>query len=128
MTASAFSRSAISNSRRLHADRNIDGRSAAGRRFRDLTLSLADSLGGFASLREGERAMVRSAAALMLRLEQQQAALAAGQEADPDLLIRLNSEARRALEALRRREERVTERDAVTDLKAYAASIEGRDP
>ena len=36
--------------------------------------------------------MVRSAAGLMLRLEQQQAALAAGQDVDPDLLIRLNSE------------------------------------
>src|SRR4051812_34905270 len=128
MAGSAFSRSAVSNSRRLHADRAIDGRSGAARRFRDLTLSLADDLGGFASLREGERAMVRSAAALMLRLEQQQAALAAGQEVDPDLLIRLNSEARRALEALRRREERGAERDAVTDLRAYAASIKEREP
>jgi hypothetical protein len=92
MTASVFSRSAISNSRRLHADRNIDGRSSSARRFRDLTLSLADTLGGFHSLREGERAMVRSAAGLMLRLEQQQAAMAAGHDVNPDLLIRLNSE------------------------------------
>ena len=104
MAASVFSRSAISNSRRLHADRKIDGRSAAARRFRDLTVSLSDDLGGFENLREGERAMVRSAAGLMLRLEQQQAALAAGQDVDPDLLIRLNSEARRALGMIRRRE------------------------
>src|SRR5688572_5957470 len=83
MTASVFSRSVVSNSRRLHGDRRIDGRSRAASRFRDLTISLAETLGGFHGLREGERAMVRSAAALMLRLEQQQAALAAGHEVDP---------------------------------------------
>jgi len=103
MPRAAFARSAVSNGTRLHQDGSIDGRTAAARRFRDLTLSLAKEAGGMESLSEGQRALVRSAASLMLRLEQQQAAMAKGEVVDPDLLIRLNSEARRALGMLERR-------------------------
>jgi hypothetical protein len=52
-------------------------------RFNDLTLNLAKSLGGLANLNEVERTMVRSAAALVLRLEQLQAALTAGENVNP---------------------------------------------
>ena len=98
-----FSRSAVSNGRRLHQDRSIDGRKGAARRFRDLTVSLGADVGGFDSLSEADRGLVRTAAMLALRLEALQADMARGAIVDPDALIRLSSEARRALEMIRGR-------------------------
>jgi hypothetical protein len=99
----AKNRSVVSNGR-LHLNRVADGRTAHARRLKDLIFALGEEVGGFDTLGEGDRWAVRSAAALILRLEQQQAALARGDEVDPDLLIRLNSEARRALDAVRKRD------------------------
>jgi hypothetical protein len=49
----------------------------------------------------GEREMVRQAAAIMLRAEQLQAGLVKGEPVNPDELIRLSSEARRALRIIK---------------------------
>jgi hypothetical protein len=65
-------------------------------------LELSRPLGGWEDLDEVERAMVRSAAGLMLRLEAAQEAQARGEYVSPHLLIRLNSEARRTLTVVRR--------------------------
>jgi hypothetical protein len=82
----------------------VDGRSAGARRFRDLTKAFAAELGGLATLSEPERALVRQAAGLTLQTERLQVAIAKGDKVDPDELIRLSSEARRALNGIRRRE------------------------
>ncbi len=83
----------------------VDGRSAGARRFRDLTKAFAAELGGLAVLSEPERALVRQAAGLTLQTERLQVAIAKGEKIDPDELIRLSSEARRALNGIRKREQ-----------------------
>ena len=108
---SKFTRSAVSNGTRLHQDQKIDPRRGEARRLKDLDYALGDEVGGFDALGEGDRWAVRSAAALLLRLEQLQAAMARGQEVDADLLIRLNSEARRALDAVRKRGDRSVQQE-----------------
>ncbi len=55
-------------------------------------------------MNETGRALVRSAASLTMRAEQMQAALARGDDVDADELVRVSSEARRALESVRQRE------------------------
>jgi hypothetical protein len=96
-------RSALTNGTRLH-DGGVDHRSPAARRFKDLTQSFAAPLGGFDSLDETRRALVRSAASLTMHAERLQAALARGDNVDADELVRVSSEARRALESVRQRE------------------------
>jgi hypothetical protein len=66
------------------------------RRFNGLVAKLAADR----ALGVVEIEMVRQAAAMMLRAEQLQAGIVNGEEIDPDELIRLSSEARRALRAL----------------------------
>jgi len=76
-------------------------------------------------LNEVERTMVRSAAALIMRQEQLQEALTAGENVNPDTLVRLNSEARRTLAVLRRAKglrAHFNGADPLTDLKAWAES------
>jgi hypothetical protein len=78
----------------------IDGRSAKARRYRDLVGELVSEHGG--ALSTPERALIRQAAALMLRAEELQAAIVRGEPVDEDKLIRLSSEARRVLSRLKR--------------------------
>ncbi len=92
-------RSAISNGSRLLE--GIDGRSVGARRFRDLMVAFAEPYGGLAALSEPDQALVRQAASLTLESERLQAAIARGEPVDGDLLIRLASEARRALKGLK---------------------------
>ncbi len=73
---------------------------ASIRRFNGLVAKLAADLGGREKLGVVELEMVRQAAAMMLRAEQLQAGIVNGEAIDPDELIRLSSEARRALRAL----------------------------
>ena len=97
----------------------------SAQRFRELTKQLAEPLGGLDALNTVEQTMVRSAAALVLRLEQLQEDLAAGENVNPDLLVRLNSEGRRTLTVLRRAKGVRTHSNAadpLTDLKAWADS------
>jgi hypothetical protein len=69
------------------------------RRFNGLVAKLAAERGA-GTLGVVEFEMLRQAAAMMLRAEQLQAGIVNGEEIDPDELIRLSSEARRALRAL----------------------------
>jgi hypothetical protein len=62
---------------------------------------VASEFGGLPVLADGARSMVRQAAVLMLRSEQLQAAVIRGDPVNDDQLIRLSSEARRAVDALR---------------------------
>jgi hypothetical protein len=87
--------SAITNRSRAH--QKGDERSAGARRFRDLIAAYSAGLG---ELNEFDFALVRQAAALTLKSEQMQAALAAGADVDPDALIRLAGESRRSLAAV----------------------------
>jgi hypothetical protein len=92
---SPATRSKVSNGSAVH--QNVDERSAGARRFPDLVAAYSADLG---DLSEADLAMVRTAAALTLRSEQMQAALAAGQEVDSDALIRLAGTTRRSLQAI----------------------------
>ncbi len=75
---------------------------ASVRRFNTLVLKFTDELLGNrrTALTTFEREMVRQAAALTLRAEQLQAGLLRGETVDPDELIRVTSEMRRAVKAL----------------------------
>jgi hypothetical protein len=86
----------VSNGSAVH--QNVDERSAGARRFRDLVSAFSADLGD--DLSEADMAMVRTAAALTLKSEQMQAALAAGQDVDSDALIRLAGTTRRSLSAI----------------------------
>jgi hypothetical protein len=72
---------------------------ASIRRFNDLVTQFTREVGR--ELLAGEREMVRQAAAIMLRAEQLQAGLVKGEPVNPDELIRLSSEARRALRTIK---------------------------
>lgn len=69
----------------------IDGRSATARRYRDIAMALADDLGGAGSLSEPEQALVRQAAALSVKAEEQQASIVRGEDIDPEQLVRLTN-------------------------------------
>jgi hypothetical protein len=97
----------------------------SGRRFHELSEELAEPLGDLSTLTAVETSVVHSAAALMLRLEQMQEALIAGENIPPDRMVRLSSEARRALTVLRRARQAKAKKhyqgaDPLTDLKAWA--------
>jgi hypothetical protein len=74
-----------------------DGRSAGARRFRALVAAFSADLG---DLNEADRAMVRTAATLALKMELLQGDLVAGKDVDSDQLIRLAGTSRRALAAV----------------------------
>jgi hypothetical protein len=91
-------RSRVSNGSQLLA--NVDGRTAAARRYRDLTISLADDLGGAASLTEAQRALVRQAAAMIVQSEKLQSEVLRGEIVDCEQLTRLANAATRILSRL----------------------------
>ena len=94
----ATSKSKVPNGTRLLA--GVDGRSATFRRFRDLVADLMAEQDRDLSI--SEIGLIRSAAALLVRSEELQAAAARNEDLDGDELIRLTSEARRLLQLLRR--------------------------
>lgn len=79
----------------------VDGRTAAARRFRDLVDDLTTKAGGAGALAPLERALIRQAAALMLRTEQLQASIVRGDTIDDDKLVRVSGEARRVISSLK---------------------------
>jgi hypothetical protein len=93
----ATSRAKVSNGTQLLA--GVDGRSATFRRFRDLVDDLIAEQDRELSI--SEIGLIRSAAALLVRSEELQAAAVRCEEIDGDELIRLTSEARRLLSSLR---------------------------
>lgn len=118
-------RSAVSNG--THLLEGVDHRSASARRFRDLAKAFAADLGGLNALSEGEKALVRQAAACAIRAEQVQACLVRGELVDPDELIRLTNTARRTLQSIRKRAPHAPEGDGLTSLRSYAAAVRGAD-
>jgi hypothetical protein len=78
----------------------IDGRTAWGRRYRDIVAALADDAGGLSSLSELKYALIRRVAALILESEKIEVSLARGEKADVDLLARISSHIRRLGEAI----------------------------
>jgi hypothetical protein len=78
----------------------VDGRSVDARRYRDLTMSLADDLGGASSLTEAQRALVRQAAAMIVQSEKLQAEVLRGEVVDCEQLTRLANAATRILSRL----------------------------
>jgi hypothetical protein len=91
-------RSAVTNGKVLHSNAaQIDGRGHNARRFRDLVNAFSADLG---ELTEVDRALIKNAATLALKMELLQADLVAGKEVDADQLIRLAGTSKRALAAV----------------------------
>lgn len=91
-------RSRVTNGKDLLA--NVDGRTAAVRRYRDLCISLADDLGGATELTEAQSALVRQAAAMIVQSERLQSAVLRGELVDCEQLTRLANAATRILSRL----------------------------
>jgi hypothetical protein len=73
-------RSRVTNGAKMIA--GVDGRSAEARRYRDLTMSFADALGGPSSLTEAQRTLIAQAAALTMQAEKLQGAMIRGEDVD----------------------------------------------
>ena len=97
-TNPANNRSRMSNGSRLL--RGADGRTAEGRRYRDLVAAYAADLGGFAELSEAERSLVREAASSALASEGLQAAVVRGEIVDIEQLVRLSNSTTRLVAKL----------------------------
>jgi len=82
---------------------------ARRRRLNRLVRDLADDL-GFERVTVAERAALFQLAALNLQVELIQQAIVRGEDIENDVLIRLSSEARRLLNALRRRQQQIAPR------------------
>jgi len=90
-------RSKITNRPRRMA---IDGRSALGRRVRDLAESYAEELGGWATLTDTQTAAVRAAAEMTALYEKARHDALVEGRADPDALVRLEGASNRAIRRL----------------------------
>ena len=95
---STTNRSRVTNGTRLL--QNIDGRSAASRRFRDLVRGYEAE---FNITSESDKTMIRTAALLTLKGEEIQAAVVRGERADGDDIVRMAGSVRRVLSNLKRR-------------------------
>ena len=96
----------------------VDGRTRWGRRIRDLCEVFAQRLGGWDVLNDMELAAVKRAAELMTLAEQARANALQGCHIDPDMLIRLQGAADRAV----RRLDIKAGKPAPLSLAAYLAS------
>jgi hypothetical protein len=79
----------------------VDGRTVESRRYKQLIQAYAGELGN--ELTEADRGLIASAAAVALRIERLQADIVQGRDVAADQIIRLSSEHRRQLAALRAR-------------------------
>ena len=77
-----------------------DGRSAWGRRFKDLIYLHCEDLGGWDNLSEFQLSLVRRVASLECVLEKWEAELAEGAAVDIDVYARVASHLRRIVETL----------------------------
>jgi hypothetical protein len=92
-------RSAVTNGKRTLI--GVKGSSKFGRRYRDLVEAYSTEVGG--ELSQTEMAMIKQAAALAIQSEMMQAAIINGEPVNSDDLIRISSEVRRIVDALRER-------------------------
>jgi len=93
-------RSAVTNGKKLLPQSN--GRSAQGRRLKDLILAFSEPLGGYQRLAEPERALIRNAASMTVTLEELQSRVSRGEMVDLEQLTRLSHSQARVLATLRR--------------------------
>jgi hypothetical protein len=99
--ARSAARDKVSNRTRLLPKTAVDMRSVSGRRFRFLVQTFTQELGG-GPLSEHDHALVRQAAAITMRCDEIQAAIVAGHaDVNADQVIRLSSECRRIMAALK---------------------------
>jgi hypothetical protein len=91
-------RAALTNGSLLPA--GVDGRSATARRFRDLLAQLSREVGNGEALSVREQALIRQAAAIMVRIEALQASIVSGDPVDDDAIVRLSNVAHRLLSAV----------------------------
>jgi hypothetical protein len=112
-------RSAVTNGSRLFLDGDIDGRSPAARRFRDLFHAVIADLGGMGNTSEGERQLARRAAALSVQCELAEATMAKGAAIDTEDYVRLVNGLNRTLGSigLKRRARDVTPPDPLQYIK-----------
>ncbi len=75
-------RSRVTNGTALHSG-EVDGRSAAAKRFRDVLSEIVSDLGG-EGLSEGQRQLARRAAMMSVEAERMEAEAVAGGKLDPD--------------------------------------------
>jgi hypothetical protein len=92
---------------------------ARRRRLNRLVRDIADDL-GFERVTVAERAALFQCAALNLQIELMQQAIVRGDTIENDELIRLSSEVRRLLNALRRRREQTAPREPPMREREYA--------
>lgn len=112
-------RSAVTNGKRLVLGAPRSGQHA--RRFRDLVELYSAEVG--VTLSTSDTAMVRLAAALTVRAEMMQTELSNGVAVDADDMIRISSEARRVVDALKTRAARKPA--ATPSLQDYLANRAG---
>jgi hypothetical protein len=118
-------RSAISND--ILKLPGVDGRSASGRRFRDLVIAFCGEVGGVDSLTEPQRALVAQAATLTITVERLQARLIAGEAIDPEMIVRTANVQIRALQALGLKKAERNAEGGGGALHAYLAELAARD-
>ncbi len=114
-------RSAITNGKLL--PRGFDQRSSAARRFRDLVTAFARELGQGEALSTREAALVKQAAAIVVRIEALQSAIVSGAAVDDDAIVRLSNTAHRLLSSLASGRKR---KRPAPDLGELIKSVEGR--
>ncbi|ULO23143.1 hypothetical protein [Methylocystis sp. SB2] len=105
---------------RLTVLAGVDGRSARGRRFKDLCIALSAPFGSFEGLSEEEAILVRHAVTMTIAAEEMQLAVANGEMVDNDGLIRTTNALARIMNALKVRHR--PKREAASSLAAYLAS------
>lgn len=112
-------RSRITNRGKLPG---TDGRSPFVRRWKDLTRSLIEELGGQGTMNEGRRALINHAAAVMVHAEAMQARILRGEHVDVEELSRVSNVLARLFTTTG------TKRPAAADkTPSLAAYLNGRD-
>jgi hypothetical protein len=118
-------RSAISNN--LLRLRNVDGRSAEARRYRDLVHAYANDVGGVETLTEAQRALVTQAASVQTSAERLQSRIVKGEAVDGEELTRLSNVLARLLAAIGMRKGNGKPSDGASALHSYLQSLAERD-
>jgi hypothetical protein len=116
-------RSAVTNGKRLLA--GIDGRSARGRRLRDVMSQLTEELGGAAAVTVTRAMLVKQAAALTLVVEDTQTRIVKGETVDPLELTRLTGSLTRVLSKLGIKEREKPKAPTLREIAAARAAAGG---
>lgn len=117
-------RSRVTNGSSLFTG-DVDGRTAAAKRFRDVLAEIVSDLGGADLLSEGQRQLARRAAMMSVEAERQEAEAVAGGKLDPDAFGALADRLGRCFNRLGLR--RVARPVGPQSMKEYAAMLRERD-